>query len=693
MRARHHAVKVDAMNNGFRVFLVILSALLALARAGTHAQADAAADAPALDDIPKVQQLLALPGGRTLVLTTEKGGLYLSDSGGGGWRKAEGVPDVFVHRVSLAPGGRVYLATSEGLYAFAKGKWQKSAEGAFSGIFFNGDGSAAMLRHWGRGLSFLDARGMTAESLQAMQDAAARQAAMASEEEELKRQMARLPRGDNATLEEKRAVMRVYTQWQDLEKRKEQAASQAEAGMPVRVMDGLPEGASVVGAIPWEGGWLAGVFGHGAFSLIDGSRQWSPRQDGLPGPWILTLEASPWGQAFAGFFGAGLLSLDPGSTAWKRVDGVPADCSVQAVSFGPGGQVLVATRERGVLFSPDRGQTWKPGPGGNVQGVAVGSDGSLWAGLWEGGLRVSSDSGASWKPRPFAYVGPVADMAFSESGRGFAVLVGLGLLVTADNGASWSQAELPVRPARDVRLALDRDGRLFAASPREGLFVSADNGATWARDKQGLPDGGVMAVAVAPGGSVLAIPGDGSGLFARGGSGEWTLVPLVGEDGWDYGVWDLAFLPGGRAMAFGPQDLILSDDGGRTWHRHRFGQAMREVAVDASGTIFTRRMMSTFALRPGAEESDEIPAIPADAYRLLRQAGGGRWLGARLDGGLDVLEERGPALAPVAGHAPGSVVTSLAAGADGALFAGLEDGMIMSTDGGRTWRRCELIDY
>lgn len=122
-----------------------------------------------------------------------------------------------------------------------------------------------------------------------------------------------------------------------------------------------------------------------------------PRQDGLPGPWILTLEASPWGQAFAGFFGAGLLALDPGSTAWQRVDGVPADCTVQAVSFGEEGRVLVATREHGALFSPDRGRTWTPGPGGNVQGVAVGADGSLWAGFWDGGMAVSTDGGRTWR--------------------------------------------------------------------------------------------------------------------------------------------------------------------------------------------------------------------------------------------------------------------------------------------------------
>ena len=381
------------MNKGFRVFLVLLAAVLALARTDARAQDEPAAR----DDGTNIRQLLALPGGRVLVVTTEKGGLYLSDSGGGGWRKAEGAPEVFVNRATLAPGGRVYLATSEGLYVFRKGAWNKAVEGALADIFFNGDGSSAMLRYWGRGLHFLSAEGMSAESLQTMRDAAASQVAMASRAEELKRQMARLPRGDDATLEEKRAVLRVYTQWQDLEKRREEAARQVEAGMPVRVMGGLPEGASVVGAIPWEGGWMAGVFGHGAFSLADGARQWSPRQDGLPGPWLLTLEASPWGQAFAGFFGAGLLALDPGSTAWKRVDGVPADCTVQAVSFGEDGRVLVATREHGALFSPDRGRTWTPGPDGNVQGVAVGADGSLWAGFWDGGMAVSTDGGRTWR--------------------------------------------------------------------------------------------------------------------------------------------------------------------------------------------------------------------------------------------------------------------------------------------------------
>lgn len=689
MGDRQYAIKVNAMNKAYCAFLVLFAAVLALARPGACGQDEALASG----DIPRIQQLLALSDGRVLVLTTEKGGLYLSDSGGGGWKKVAGAPQVHVHHATLDPGGRLNLATSEGLYTFQKGAWEKTCLGAFADIFYSGDGAAAMLRYWGRGLHFLDARGMTVESLRAMQDAVSRKAAMASEEEELKRQMERLPRGDAATLDEKRAVMRVYTQWQDLERRKEEATRLAEAAMPVRAMGGLPDEASVVGAISRDGGWLAGVFGHGAFSLADGSRQWSPLQDGLPGPWILTLEASPWGQAFAGFFGAGLLALDPGATSWKRVEGVPPDCTVQAVSFGAGGQILVGTRDKGILFSADRGATWVAGPAGNVQGVAVGTDKTLWAGLWEGGLRVSADNGASWKPRPFAHVGHVADMVFSQGGHGFAVLVGLGLLATTDNGANWTQTELPVRPARDVRLALDRDGRLFAASPREGLFVSKDGGATWVRENEGLPEAGVMAVAVAPGGAVLAVPAEGSGLYARNDSGVWSLVPLAGEDGWEYGVWDLSFLPGDGLMAYGPQDMILSEDGGRTWRRHRFGQALREVAVGASGTIYTRRMMTTFALRPGAEESDEVPAIPADAYRLLRNVGGGQWLGARQDGGLDVLAERGGSLVQVAGHSPESVVTSLAAGADGALFAGLENGMIVSVDGGRTWRRCDLIDY
>ena len=677
------------MNKGFRIFLVLLAAVLALARADARAQ-----DGPAArDDVPNIRQLLALPGGRVLVVTTEKGGLYLSDSGGGGWRKAEGAPEVFVNRATLAPGGRVYLATSEGLYVFRKGAWNKAVEGALADIFFNGDGSSAMLRYWGRGLHFLSAEGMSAESLQDMRDAAGREAALSAEEAELQREMKRLQRGNEATEEEKFALRDVYAQWLELQRRKEQAHGEARAAMPERVMGGLPEGVSVVGAIPWEGGWLTGVFGHGVLGLAEGERQWSPRQDGLPGPWVLCLELSPSGQAFAGFFGAGLFSLEPGSSSWTRVDGVPADCSVQAVSFGAKGRILAATRERGALYSPDFGKTWAEGPGGNVQGVAVGTDGSLWAGLWEEGLRVSFDDGATWKPRPFAYVGHVADMVFSEDGRGFAVLVGLGLLTSTDNGASWSHAELPVHPSRTVRLALGRDGRLFAASPREGLFVSADNGATWSRDKRGLPDGGVRAVGVTSGGTPLAVPADGSGLFALDGATGWSLVPLVGEEDFAYSAWNLTFLPGNRAMAVGYQDILLSEDDGRTWRRHRFGQAVEECGVDVSGTIFTRHMLSNFALRPGGDDWDSVQGIPLGAYRLLRFAGSERWLGARRDGGLDILEARGVEMVIVASHAPGSTVTSLAGVAGGALFAGLEDGMIVSRDGGRTWSRCELVDY
>jgi photosystem II stability/assembly factor-like uncharacterized protein len=328
-----------------------------------------------------------------------------------------------------------------------------------------------------------------------------------------------------------------------------------------------------------------------------------------------------------------------------------------------------------------------------MQGVAVGTDGSLWAGLWEQGLRVSFDDGATWKPRPFAYVGHVADMVFSEDGRGFAVLVGLGLLTSADNGASWSQVELPVHPSRTVRLALGRDGRLFAVSPREGLFVSEDNGATWARDKRGLPDGGVRAVGVTPVGTPLAVPADGSGLFALDGATGWSLVPLVGEEDFAYSAWNLTFLPGNRAMAVGYQDILLSEDDGRTWRRHRFGQAVEECGVDVSGTIFTRHMLSNFALRPGGDDWESVQGIPPGAYSLLRFAGGERWLGARRDGGLDILEARGVEMVIVASHAPGSTVTSLAGGAGGALFAGLEDGMIVSRDGGRTWSRCKLVDY
>jgi photosystem II stability/assembly factor-like uncharacterized protein len=679
---------MKTMKASVSALLVLCAVLLSLGVSAVRAQADG----PVSDDIPRITQLLTLPGGRLLVVTTEKGGLYLSGGDRGRWHKAEGIPDLYIHRATRDHEGHVCLATSDGLYSLQKGKWEKIAQGAIADLYVQDGGTELMLRYWGKGLHRLDARSMTGASLQAMQDAAARVDSLAAAEEGVRQEMQQLSRGAAASIEEKRKIQELYVRWQNLKKNKEDAIRRKEAAMPVRVMAGLPDGASVVGVIPWQGGWLAGVFGRGMYRLISGSERWQPLQDG-PSAWVLTLNVSPWGQVYAGFFGAGLFVLSA-DTTWKRVDGVPTDCSVQDVAFGSKEQILVATREQGTLFSQDRGRTWKSGPGGNVQGVAIGSDGRLWAGLWEGGLSVSNDDGATWRPKLFAHVGHVADMAFTGDGRGFAVLAGLGLIATTDNGSSWSQVKLPVRPTRNVRLAVDRDGRLFAASPREGLHVSVDGGRSWKPDQHGLPDGGVMVVTEAPDGTMLAIPGDGSGLFRRDDSGSWHLVPLVGEEGWDYGVWDLQCLPGNRMLAFGPMDLILSEDGGRTWRRHRFGQALRDVvAVDASGTLYTRRMISTFSLRPGEVEWESVPAIPEKAFRLLRDVGGGRRIGVPPSGGLDVLEVRGGSVVRVAGHAIGSGVTSLAVGAGGAVFVGLETGMIVSRDGGRTWRQCNLVEY
>ncbi len=348
---------------------------------------------------PRITQLAALAGGQVLVLTTEKGGVYLAQ--GQGWRRAPGAPGLYVHRAAASPGGRVHLATSQGLYVFRDGVWDKGAEGAFAGFFPDADGGQALLHFWGLGLHILDARGMTQESLQLLREAGARIEALAREEEELRRQMALLPRGDAATLDEKRAVMRVYQQWQDVQRRLEEAAGQARAGEPRPIMEGLPEDAFVSGAARHGDGWIVGVFGHGTFGLAPDRKRWEPLAQGLPGPWVLTVEAAPWGAVYAGLYGAGLYVLAPGAEVWERVAGVPEDSTVQGVAFGPDGQVLAGTREHGVFYSPDRGRTWPdPGgrPGGNVPGVAFGDDGSLWAGLWEGGLVVSTDDGATWRP-------------------------------------------------------------------------------------------------------------------------------------------------------------------------------------------------------------------------------------------------------------------------------------------------------
>ncbi len=636
-------------------FMAVLAAC-AVSAAG----ALAAQENEACADIPHILQVEALADGGLLVLTTEKGGLYLGARGGRDWRRSDGLADVFIHRAAVHPDGSLYLATSEGLFRSPTGNggWERVLPGALALIEIEADGSRALAKVWGKGVFVLQLREAGPDSVAEAGEAAGRE---------------RSARGTE--------------------------------GVPIdqTLRDSLLPGRGrladrpvLCAAMTAAGIWLAGTFSSGVVAARPEGTDWEPCSAGLPGAPVLSLAAAPWETVYAGTYGAGLFARNPGDGAWSPAGPLPEGACVEDLAFGPGGEIAAATRGHGVFFSPDRGRTWRPTadivPGASVSGVAVDRDGLLWAGLWDRGLHVSADRGASWRHVPFAGVAHVADLVFGADGAGYAVLAGLGLVRTRDDGRGWQRVKVPVRPARSLRLALDGSGRLFLGSSEDGLWVSADGGESWARDTRGLPAGGVHDVAFSPGRVLLAIPSDASGLYARSDSGEWRRVGLVDEADGDYGVWEMMFLPDGRGVAAGVNDLLLSGDGGKTWRRHRFGQALGDLAADPRGTVYVRGIVGVFALHRGAADWEEVPAPPEDACSLFEPGGQGVWACARQGGGVVMFGAAGPDAAPGGRGLGDRKVLALAAARDGSVFAGLEDGLVVSRDRGRTWQAVSLED-
>lgn len=643
-------------------------------------------------DVPRIMQIKALPDGSLLALSPEKGGLYQSLPGGRGWHKAPNVPEVFIHHLNLDPAGRIYLATSQGLLRSLDDRWESLLEGTFAAVYFDAAGRQVLVKAWGKGVYCLRPEALTAERVRRLGELAARKQALEGEAGALMAQMRdqRGVTGEDGT----RGVGRLYRRWQEIQGAV-QGLEKELKGLSLAGKGALADRLVTCAAMDRQGRWLAGTFGFGVYGAKPGE-EWRSSSAGLGSSWIVTMAAAPWGTVYAGTYGAGLWAWDEVLSAWSAVDGGPADAVVEEIAFGRGGECVVATQTQGVFVSTDRGKTWNRSvvmPKTAVQSVAVDGNGKICAGLWEGGLHVLQEDGVTWRHRPFADVTRVTDLAFGADGAGYAALAGLGLLRSDDNGRRWNFVATPVRPGKDLRVIVDSKGNVLVGSRADGLWRSEDRGRTWVQDMRGLPEGGINHLSVTPEGILLAVPADASGLFARSESGDWRLLPIVGEDNWAYSVWEVRFLPDGRCVAFGYQDLLVSTDCGQTWRRERFGQGFRSLAFDSRGAIFTQRMLSTFVLRPDEEEWASVQDMPdTAAFSHFVAAGERRWLGAKSVGGIALLSMKDGILVPLRHGLEEDKVVSMAVSADGSLFAGLEEGLRVSRDEGRTWQAVTITE-
>lgn len=324
-------------------------------------------------------------------------------------------------------------------------------------------------------------------------------------------------------------------------------------------------------------------------------------RDGLP-----QLQVTALCQDRDGFLWVGTLTGGLGRYDGRRFEitdaatGLPGS-SIQSLSLGPGGEVLVGTTNGAAVFS--RG-VWKtlpvpPGPSPAVNVVLVLSDGRVFAGA-SGGLFVASSTGS-----PFERVPAVGDLAGTEVTALFRARDGVlwagttrGLARLLPGGAltRFEAKDLPQRPATVVDAGTR--GGLLVGLTDAGLF-EVDPAAGAAR-RVGTDD--------APGSNVSHV------VREMEGGGVWIATSDRGAFRWDGDSTFESFgtaegLPDPRVWA------VLEDREGVLWFGTDSGLAKRGPA----------------AFRTYGPE-DGLPAA-SPLYGMAETPDGALWIGAH-DRGL-----------------------------------------------------------
>ncbi|HID34707.1 MAG TPA: hypothetical protein EYP25_09125 [Anaerolineae bacterium] len=273
---------------------------------------------------------------------------------------------------------------------------------------------------------------------------------------------------------------------------------------------------------------------HPLWRSTDGGESWTPAMRGLEGARVRQLIAHPAlpDTAFA-LTETGIARTDNGGLAWLQRDLEGYPLSIAADPTGP--RVYVGVGQ-GLLFSPDRGDTWRQVfAGGSVVAVTVDAAGiPFLAAYGDGGaltLWRGESNGGNWQSvGPLPVQGAVTLQAHPQQPSLLALTSPWqGLWVTVDGGRQWDRrdggipaparwrggvAETPDAP-NILTLFMDPDtGAWWAGRDGGGVYHSLNNGARWEDANEDMGDTLILSFARGPDG-LLAGTANG-GVFQRG---------------------------------------------------------------------------------------------------------------------------------------------------------------------------------
>lgn len=255
---------------------------------------------------------------------------------------------------------------------------------------------------------------------------------------------------------------------------------------------------------------------------------------------------------------------------------------VRSLAFDPRepAQVLAGTAGGGIFRSSDGGESWQPaGPNSPLSGWVIGAlhfdphrPGRLWAALWGiwGGGQVarSDDRGATWQLRGQALAAEQVYALALPMGRPGTLYAGTrgGVYRSDDDGATWRSLSRGVAGLVHVSSLLvdpERPDAVLAGTWRRA-YRSDDGGATWRGVFAGMVEDTELFSLHAVAGRSGEVWASTCGWVYRGdGFGERWQRFRQGLA--ERRTPALAVLPGGRLLAGTVAGVYRSDDGGANW--------------------------------------------------------------------------------------------------------------------------------
>ncbi|MDX1740276.1 MAG: hypothetical protein R3178_03245, partial [Rhodothermales bacterium] len=159
----------------------------------------------------------------------------------------------------------------------------------------------------------------------------------------------------------------------------------------------------------------------------------------------------------------------------------------------------------------------------HVNAIAIDEDGTLFAGTFREGMFRSHDDGRTWQSLGLPGTN-IRDLVFDIEGRLFVATFGSGVYRTSDQGDSWQETNIGLFDPRVQSLATDASGTVLAGTFGSGVFA-LDGGIAWRHASDGLTDFNVRGVAInSQGLSFAACRGD--GVFVSDDYGHsWARMP------------------------------------------------------------------------------------------------------------------------------------------------------------------------